>query len=912
MLLNDLAETIALDGTWRFALGETPLRGNTPWGEIQVPGCWEDQGYDRFSDGPAVYQREIVIPETWGGRTILAEFEAVSYACTIRLNGIEVGSHRGLWTPFTIDLTAAAIPGKENTLELIVFKPGEHFPMRSSLAGFIPDVSTTFGGIWQPARLKALQAGFTDFWVRGDMKTQSIQVHCRAQKISGPLEQAMWVVEITQDERVIARQEFPAPDAKALDTSLFIPGARLWEPAQPVLYTVQVSLYEAGRLIVRAAKRTGFRTLAAQGDRLLFNGQPCLLRGILSWGWNPERVAPAYTPEQVREEIRRVRQLGFNLIKLCLFVPNPAYFDVADEEGMFLWLEYPMWLPEVNDDLRRLAPQEYAEITRIVQHHPSVILYSLGCELSQAVDEGLLQSLDQAVRKNLKSEAADVLICDNSGSGESYGGLDIDFSDFTDYHPYYDLHYFEPLLDHWRRDWQPARPWILGEFCDSDTFRDLSEIVQANGGSKPWWLTSKNPVTAWRPESMAMLEAEQRLEQAKPGFTPQELVRISHAQSQVVRKYTLELLRRRAGIGGYVLTGLRDTPISTSGIWDDFDRPKWSADEFRSIQAEAILCLDGGRRRRWQFGGDRPDRLDLFNFWSGDTSRWTVILSQFGALSQAKRPQNALLSWELTDPQVSRLAGSERQVELPPADGLPRSVGTICLKLPEVQKARELCLQVQLTHEGWQVKNQWRIWVYPMSPPPPPRLGVLDPAGCLDDYSDWLKPVPHLPARPGSRALASFQALLSTCWDRQLEKYVQNGGKVLLLQQGERPLPVQRCPFWREAIKLFAEHALWEDFPQRGFADMQFFGMASDLAFDTSRLRQALPAGTTLQPIMRRLDARQFQVSEYLFEAQIGQGLLLGCALRLQGGAGAQPSGWQRNVAGSAMLAMLINVLTTG
>jgi hypothetical protein len=202
--------------------------------------------------------------------------------------------------------------------------------------------------------------------------------------------------------------------------------------------------------------------------------------------------------------------------------------------------------------------------------------------------------------------------------------------------------------------------------------------------------------------------------------------------------------------------------------------------------------------------------------------------------------------------------------------------------------------------------------VYPALPTPPAGLGILDPSGCLDDCGNWLKTVPRLPARPGIRALTSFQILLSTSWDRQLERFVQNGGKVLLLQKGEQPFPAQRCPFWREGIKLFAEHALWEAFPQRGFADMQFFGLANDLAFDTARLPQALPSGAAIQPIMRRLDARQFHISEYLFEAQVGQGVLLGCALRLQGGAGAQPYGWQRNVAGSAMLAICLRYLMAG
>ena len=385
-------------------------------------------------------------------------------------------------------------------------------------------------------------------------------------------------------------------------------------------------------------------------------------------------------------------------------------------------------------------------------------------------------------------------------------------------------------------------------------------------------------------------------------------MKISYAQSQVVRKYTLELIRRRMGIGGYVLTGLRDTPISTSGIWDDFNRPKWSAEEFRSIQAGAVLCLDGGRRRRWQFGGDRPDRVDLFNWWSGETGRWVIILSQFDAPSGTNHPAEARLSWELTNPEGMRIAGSDAQVALPPAEGQPRQVGMIDCQLPVVRKAVELSLRVNLISEDLQAENRWPVWVYPALPPPPASLGIFDPSGCLDDCGDWLKTVTRLPLRANSRSLASFRVLLSTSWDQQLEKYVQNGGKVLLLQQGEQPLPAQRCPFWREAVKLFPEHALWKTFPQRGFTDMQFFGLASDLAFDTARLPQALPAGTAIQPVMRRLDARQFQVSDYLFEAQIGRGVLLGCALRLQGGAGAQPFGWQRNVAGGALLSHVIEL----
>jgi hypothetical protein len=132
---------------------------------------------------------------------------------------------------------------------------------------------------------------------------------------------------------------------------------------------------------------------------------------------------------------------------------------------------------------------------------------------------------------------------------------------------------------------------------------------------------------------------------------------------------------------------------------------------------------------------------------------------------------------------------------------------------------------------------------------------------------------------------------------------------VLLLQQGNGPLPSRRLPFWREAIKLFQPHPVWEVFPQRGYTDMQFFGLAGDLAFDTERFSQVLPGLRDVRPLLRRLDARTFEMTDYIVEARVGAGLLVACALRLQGGAGAQPFGWQRNPAGGFLLSTLCGYL---
>jgi len=897
MFKNELAETLPLDGVWEFSLGE-----NAPWSMIRVPGCWEEQGFSKLIDGPARYRKLINIPSHWRGLNIFAGFNAVSYACRAWLNGVEVGYHEGMWTSFTFDVTAAARPGESNLLELEVYKPGKRFPVRSSLAGFLPDVATTFGGLWQSAWLQATQVSLDGLRIVPEIDTQTLHIQCNQGQAGAysfnDVSAAKWLVEIFHGMELLTQRRLPLTDEKRLDASLTVPDPIMWSPAHPTLYTVRISLVVRDERLACLSQRIGFRRLSADGQQLLLNGEAFLIRGILSWGWQPDRIAPAFNPEQAREEIRRVRSLGFNAIKLCLFVPNPAYFDIADEEGMLLWEELPLWLPEVTPKLSLLAPQEYADIVSQVQSHPSIVVYSLGCELDKSVDANLLERLNEAVRQTV----SDVLVCDNSGSGESYGGLDDDTSDFSDYHPYYDLHYFEPLLNNWRRDWQRSRPWIFGEFCDSDTFRDLDELTNANGGVKPWWLTTDNPVTSWRPESLAMVQEQERLTQARLGFSTQELIKVSYAQSLVVRKYTLESLRRRSGIGGYIITGLRDTPISTSGIWDDFSRPKWPSSEFRPFNDEAILSLEVDRRRIWSYGGDRPVNLDAHNLWSGEPWRWRIILSYTGS----SIPPGSEFSWSLVDHDGDTTASGATSLPFIIYPGQPRQAGVIECLLPQVKTAVEWHLEARLSGGGIDVTNHWPVWLYPPLAELPPNLAIIDPTHSLDDCGDWLTPVPRIQIED---RLQDFDIILTTIWHAGLQKGMESGCKVLLLQQGTGPLPVHRCPFWREAIQLFYDHPFWKTFPQRGYSDMQFFGIANDIAFDTPNLAHSFGFLADIRPILRRLDARQFTIADYIFEARAGKGILLACALRLQGGLGVQPFGWKRNVAGAAMLSSLLNIL---
>ncbi|MFN8489993.1 MAG: hypothetical protein U0350_20570 [Caldilineaceae bacterium] len=897
MIENNLAPIISLDGKWGFALADAT------WDKIQVPGCWEAQGYSKWSDRPACYRRTLFLPATWQGLPIFLEFDAVSYACTVRCNGAEVGQHCGLWTPFAIDISAVTQPGQENIIEVEVYKPGDditkppstaRYPMRTTLAGFLPDVATTFGGLWQSVRLRAITAGFQQLHLVADPSTGEIQVQGELY-IASQQPIARIQIDIEQNGLAVASTSVQPTAPNRFAASIHIDQPHRWTLEEPVLYTVWLRLFQGEQLVAECSKRVGFRQLSTAGEQLLFNGEPICLRGALSWGWNPDTIAPWYSAEQVRAEIRRVCALGFNLIKLCLFIPNQTYYDIADEEGILLWQEWPLWLPEVTTELRAHAPVEYREYMQLVHHHPSVVLYSVGCELNQAVDQGLMAQLSAIVRQTVDH----VLVCDNSGSGEAYGGLAVDFADFTDYHTYGDLHFLEPTLDHWRRDWQRPRPWIFGEFCDSDGFRDLDEIIAANGGQKPWWMTPDIWTHTWRPEVRALLEEDERLAQANPGFSSTELVKIATAQSLMVRKFTLEAVRKRSAVKGYVITGLRDTPIATSGIFDDLDRAKWPAEQFRPFNDDAILCVDVGRSRRWQHGGDRPERLGVYNWWAGEAVRLHVILNTTKADDQSPGE----LTWQVVNQTGKLIAEGKNGCTQPVPTDRPVEIGVIEFALPVATQAEELCLKVRFADLRVQCANRWPIWSYPRPETWPADVVLYDPQHRFDEA--WRK----LDLLYASAITAQAKIVITSELDTAVLAYLQQGGSVLLIQQGNGPLPVQRGPFWREAIKLLAPHPIWEKFPQRGFTDLQFFGLATDVMFDASHLAATLSGLTNFTPILRRLDAREFTLTEYLFEAQVGEGRLLACTLRLWGGAGAQPTGFKRNVAGHYLLRILLDYL---
>ena len=882
---NALAPQLPLDGDWTLTLA-----GRDPQ-TIPVPSAWEAHVYDKRLDGPARYTRTFDVPTEWvtTGRRVWFEADAISFHVVVTINGRAAGTHAGMWSAFQLDVTELVRPG-ENRIELEVWKPGDTYPLRETLSGFLPDVLTAFGGPWQSLRLRCLDVALAE--VRVQTRADDVLlVSGQVVGLDGSAE-----VRVSLDGRLAETRAVQGDGTFTLAASTA--HWPTWRPGDPQMHNVTIEVWQGEACVARAERRVGLRAVRTEGATLWLDEAPLHLRGVLDWGWHPDLIRPTPTRAMLEKQFAQARSLGFNLVKLCLFVPDETTFEVADELGMLLWLELPMWLPKVTPKLEALAQAEYAALLRRLHHHPSIVVLSLGCELNSDANATFLESLARLAREWLPN----ALLCDNSGSAEAYGGVATALSDFYDYHFYTDPHFFQPLVEHFDRGYRHAKPWLYGEFCDVDTGRDYSQWATA-----PWWLT--DPVPLLRDDYLAQRDYRARLAAAGVTDGMGQLEFAAGWQATAIRKHIIELTRRHSATGGYVVSGWADTPITTSGMVDDRGELKFMGEQWQRFNNDAVLLLDRERRRRW-VGGDRPAYRDPYTWWAGERAELHILLSN--GLGEIR---GGTLRWRLVMRAGTKtIDAGERAIGALSAAEV-REVAVITAAMParglnpeefELRATLEVTFADGGAHS---IENRWQLWAVPRPglPNPMPVAGLLR-------HDQHFGRIDRQAAVVDLERAPVAQPFVTDALTPEVLARVRAGGRGMWWLRAPDARVTRAVPFWREAIH-------WPDWPyeeggslwERMFytaelmiADMRLISLATDFALDLAALRAQLGEDATVEPRWRRFDARQLYWTEYLVEARIGTGRLWVTTLRFAGGLGSQPTGLDANPWGAWLLARLL------
>lgn len=410
-----------LNGLWKYTITGQPSGHPQEWaGEILVPFPVESPlsgvGKRVQPDQILWYDKRFqldVVPE---GRLLL-HFEAVDYRSQVWVNGARIGQppgapksnaneHIGGNLPFTYDITDHVQVG-ENMLIVKVYdatdKAGTYQLRGKQKIDNKGIWYTPVTGIWQTVWLEevptvSISNVDIDAGADGNIHVQT--------DLRGKMSGAQVRVTASLDAKEIA-----TASGSTEQTRLAVPAPRLWSPASPTLYDLQIELLDAsGNVIDSVESYAGLRTVVkardANGDwRMTLNGEPIFHWGPLDQGWWPDGLMTPPADEAMTFEIAYLRRCGFNMIRKHIKVEPRRYYYHCDRLGMLVWQdqvsgginngsEWPKWqrLANAHQSQKKDAvgapldaewpdtahDQYMAELKGMVDHldnHPSIVAW---------------------------------------------------------------------------------------------------------------------------------------------------------------------------------------------------------------------------------------------------------------------------------------------------------------------------------------------------------------------------------------------------------------------------------------------------------------------------------------------------------------------------------------------------------
>ncbi len=601
--------------------------------EITVPGAWQAQFDDlRLHAGRARYEREVEIPDGWMDATVRLCFGAVEYSCVVSVNRHDAGRHEGGYLPFCLDVTGLLHRGR-NTIEVDVDDPGPETTGQTAFAD-VPHGKQSWygplGGIWQSVWIEALPEAWIDqVRVQADPHTGHLLVSPtlagdpgRRQVelcVTAPSGTASWTTEV----------------AAGSDLAVDVGTPERWHPGSPRLYRVDLRLGDD-----HVTAETGFRSVTTENGLVLINDRPVYLRGALDQDYYLGGISTPPSDDLRRQQLLRAGELGVNLLRCHIKVPDPRYLWWADRMGMLVWAELPN-AGRLSEDARRALRLTLAGMVARDDHHPSIVVWSImneswGIDLAGDPEHRRWLADTFMWAKQLDPTR---LWVDNSACQGNFHVR----SDLNDFHWYRAVPDGAADWSAWTAGWvsDPAASWsphgdaerrgdeplILSEFGtwglpDVDGLRD-------DFGAEPWWFDSGS---GWGegvvvPRGVVERFHEWRLDEVFGSW--REFVAESQRHQGEGLSYQIRDLRRHPEIAGYVITEFTDVHWECNGLLDMARNPKEFHHRLPGVNAEDVAVAWPSS---YHFSEGEPLTVDISvsHFSQRDLDRFRVKVSLDG------------------------------------------------------------------------------------------------------------------------------------------------------------------------------------------------------------------------------------------------------------------------------------------
>ncbi len=335
-----------LNGLWEYAienkLNKQPQKYD---GNILVPFAVESSlsGVQKTvgEDNLLWYKRKFTVPSSWKGQNVLLHFGAVDWKADVWINDVKVGSHEGGYAPFSFDITPFLVKGEQKII-VSVWDPSDKGPQPRGKQVNKPEGIwyTPVTGIWQTVWLEPVpEKHIVQLKNTPDIDNNKVAVKaCVAGSTFGDVIE----VKVKDNGKIIQVAKAEVSN----DVEIKLDNPKLWSPASPFLYDIEVSLSRNGKVIDKVNSYFAMRKVSMGRDengimRFQLNNKNIFHFGPLDQGWWPDGLYTAPTDEALVYDIQKTKDWGFNMIRKHVKVEPARWYTYCDKMGMLVWQDMP-------------------------------------------------------------------------------------------------------------------------------------------------------------------------------------------------------------------------------------------------------------------------------------------------------------------------------------------------------------------------------------------------------------------------------------------------------------------------------------------------------------------------------------------------------------------------------------------
>lgn len=887
------ADVIPLSGEWRFQLDPKNAGLAEKWqtrvldDTVRLPGTTDENHKGNPTDerptdrlarvwtwkGPAWYQREVTIPESWNGKRVTLFLERTKNS-RVWVDGVFCGRENTLSAPHIFDVTKAAKPGKRTITVLI---DNSKLPPVGPAHQVDERTQTNWNGIVGNMELRATDpVWIKDAQVYPNAAEKEARVRVIVGNVTGKNASGTLGIACKSASADLAPKELKV-DASGTETAvefIYQPGGAvpLWDEFHPAMLDMTLKLETSADgtpFIDTRSLSFGMRDFTREGNLLKNNGNTVFLRGRLDCANYP---LTGYAPMD-KKEWRRIfgilKDWGLNHVRFHSWCPPRAAFEAADELGFYLQIELPNkrsafnaedskeaahynidFLESDNMD-QGIALYDYGKreaelIFRHFGNHPSFVMFTLGNELGRSGGMfELVKHFKEIDPRHLYAQGSNNIHWKPSlAEGDDFWVTGKVGDDSLPIRGSFYIH------DYGRGAVEFNPPGTMDDFSESIRGVPVPLIGHETGQYQVF------PDFREIPKYTGVLKARhyeifrERLEKAGMLDQADEFVKASGALAAICYREDMELALRTPGFGGFQLLDIMDFPgqgTAPVGMLNVFMESKGVIEpaEWRQSCAQTVPLLRT-EKLAWTTDETFIARVQVAHYGTADLPGATITATMTDATG-IELVRNTF------DPATLR-------------NGLLNDIGEFRQPFSGFAAAAPARLMLTLSIDGTSYRNSYPIWLYPAKVDNSVPEGVLF-SRSLKDALQWGK--------------------------------LEAGGRVLLIPETNK-LP-QSIPgmfqteFWspmfaQSAVKRGIEpppgtlgilcdpnHPAFAAFPTEFHTDWQWWHLVKNAR---SIILDETPRD--FRPIVQMIDNfdRNHKLG-MLFETKLGNGSLLVCTIDL-------------------------------